>query len=708
MSDLPWDFYVALLNTLTVATTLVILISTADDFFLDAFYWVRELWLWPQRGRTPVTISAQALREREEQWLAIMVPAWKEYDVIAKMVENTLATMEYTHFIIFAGAYRNDAETTTEVDRMVRRYSGRVVRAAVTHDGPTCKADCLNTIIQTIIRYEAGHGIRFAGVIMHDCEDVIHPLELKYFNYFISDQDLVQLPVLSLERKWYEWVAGTYMDDFSETHQKDLVARQALTGTVPGAGVALCYSRRAIEAVMKVRGDSPFNTSTLTEDYDFSFRLRELGMREAFVHFPICEDTAPTSDAEDGMRTHSPHGRRPGARPQLLATREYFPSTFRTAYRQRARWVLGIAFQGWLQMGWKGNLITKYMFFRDRKGVLTALFSILAYVLSLNYLVLGALQLKGWIRVPDGSFVVGTLWMQDLLAINATLLINRLAQRVYFVGRLNGPLQGVLCLPRLVVNNFINFFSVCRAWKIFLIYCLTGKPIAWDKTQHTYLSNDALGRTRCKLGETLLKWEVLTPEQLDAALAIQQKTGRRLGQVLVQQGLVTPDTLADALAEQADLPRVSLTNVVLGALADCLPRDLAVRHHVVPFSIGEDGSLNIAVSELPNGAALEELAHAAGRKVACFMACDHEMLAELAHMAAPPHRRTTVVFGPAGQPAVLAATLTTESMTGAGPNILPGTAPAPEASTIPPMSVPPDPNPGPEARPNPSVAGGVA
>lgn len=703
MSDLPLELYLALLNTLTVATTLVIFISTADDFFLDAFYWVRELWLWPQRGRTPVTISAQSLREREEQWLAIMVPAWKEYDVIAKMVENTLATMEYTRFIIFAGAYRNDAETTTEVERMVRRYPGRVVRAAVTHDGPTCKADCLNTIIQTIIRHEAGHGIRFAGVIMHDCEDVIHPLELKYFNYFILDQDLVQLPVLSLERKWYEWVAGTYMDDFSETHQKDLVARQALTGTVPGAGVALCYSRRAIEAVMKVRGDSPFNTSTLTEDYDFSFRLRELGMREAFVHFPICENAEPTEDAEGKTRTRWRFGRRQGTRPQLLATREYFPSTFRTAYRQRARWVLGIAFQGWLQMGWNGNLVTRYMFFRDRKGVLTALFSILAYVLSLNYLALGALMFKGVITIPDGTFVVGSIWMQDLLAINAALLFNRLAQRVYFVGRLNGPLQGVLCLPRLVVNNFINFFSVCRAWKIFLIYCLTGKPIAWDKTQHTYLSNDALGRTRCKLGETLVKWEVLTQEQLDAALAIQRQSGHRLGQVLVEQGLVTPDTLADALAEQVDLPRVSLTNVVLGALADCLPRDLAVRHHVVPFSIGEDGSLNIAVSELPEGEVLEELARAAGRKVACFMACDHEMSAELAQMA-DPNRRATVVFGPSAHSAMLAV----ESMTGAGPGIAAGTAPASEASTIPPIPVPPDLPPGSEPRPNPSVAGGVA
>lgn len=699
MSHAVWEAYLALLNTMTVATALVILISTADDFFLDAFYWVRELWLWHSEDRRlPATISAQTLREREERHLAIMVPAWKEYDVIAKMVENTLATMEYTRYIIFAGAYRNDAETTTEVDRMVRRYPGRVVRAAVTHDGPTCKADCLNTIIQTIVRYEAGHGIRFAGVIMHDCEDVIHPLELKYFNYFIGDQDLVQLPVLSLERKWYEWVAGTYMDDFSETHQKDLVAREALTGTVPGAGVALCYSRRAIEAVMKVRGDAPFNTGMLTEDYDFSFRLRELGMREAFVRFPICETTEPATDASGKLRTRWRLGRRRGVRPQLLATREYFPSTFRTAYRQRARWILGIAFQGWLQMGWDGDLVARYFFFRDRKGVVTALFSIFAYVLSLNYLMLAWAWRAGWLHLDGAQFVVASSWMQSMLAVNAVLLFNRLAQRVYFVGRLNGPLQGMLCLPRLVINNFINFFSVCRAWKIFLIYCMTGKPIAWDKTQHTYLSNDALGRTRCRLGETLIRWEALTQPQLDQALAIQQQTGKRLGQILLQEGMVTPDTLADALAEQADLPRVSLTNVVLGALVDCLPRDLAVRHHVVPFSIGEDGSLNIAVSELPDGEVLEELARAAGRKVACFMACDHEMSAELAWIA-DPNRRATVVFGPSAYSATLAVESLASVAQGAG-----GPAPTAADAASAPAGHPSAESP----HPNPNVAGGVA
>ena len=76
MSYAAWEAYLAMLNTITVATALVILISTADDFFLDAFYWVRELWLWRSEDRLPATISAQTLRERDERYLAIMVPAW--------------------------------------------------------------------------------------------------------------------------------------------------------------------------------------------------------------------------------------------------------------------------------------------------------------------------------------------------------------------------------------------------------------------------------------------------------------------------------------------------------------------------------------------------------------------------------------------------------------------------------------------------------
>lgn len=616
-----WGSYLQALDAVAMATAIIIFISTVDDLFLDGFYWIFEIKRILRR-ESNTGVDIQALRELDEQYLAVMVPAWKEYDVIAKMIENTLATMEYERYIIFAGTYRNDAETTAEVERMVRRHPGRVVRATVLNDGPTCKADCLNWIIGAIRRYEAAHHIEFAGVIMHDCEDVIHPIELKYFNYAIVEHDLVQLPVLSLPRKWNEFVAGTYMDDFSETHQKDIPSRQLLTGIVPGAGVASCYSRRAIEAVSAERGGKPFNTSTLTEDYDFSFRLRELGMKEMFARFPIADVVR-----EQVRRKHMT------IRRNLLATREYFPSTLRTAYRQRTRWILGISFQGWQQLGWKGSWRDRYMFFRDRKGMVTSIVSIVAYAVLANYLSIAGLRAAGWVPLGEASEGLVSGSLAPLLTINTVLLVLRLGERFYFVAKLNGALQGVLSLPRLFVNNLINFMAVCRAWRIFVNHLITGKPIAWDKTSHTYLSNDQMGKARRKLGEILLEWGVVTAAQIDACLARQTECGRRLGELLLEAEHVCTETLADALAEQAELPRVSLSNVAAGHFKAAFALELQQAYRAVPFSTADDGTLNVAVGSPLTEDERETVKRAAGCNVAYFVASDAEISTELARHA---------------------------------------------------------------------------
>jgi adsorption protein B len=459
---------------------------------------------------------------------------------------------------------------------------------------------------------------------MHDCEDVIHPIELKYFNYAITDHDLVQLPVLSLPRKWNEFVAGTYMDDFSETHQKDIPSRQWLTGIVPGAGVASCYSRRAIEAASVERDGKPFNTTTLTEDYDFSFRLRELGMKETFARFPIADVV------REQMRRHR---QRMASARNLLATREYFPSTLRTAYRQRTRWILGISFQGWQQLGWKGNWRDRYMFFRDRKGMVTSIVSILAYAVLISYLSIAGLRAVGIAplgRANEG-LVSGTL--APLLAINSVLLALRLSERVYFVAKLNGALQGALSLPRLFVNNLINFLAVCRAWRIFINHLITGKAIAWDKTSHTYLSNDQLGKERRKLGEILAEWGIVTAEQIEACLARQAECGKRLGELLLESDALSTESLADALAEQAELPRVSLSNIVSGRFKAALATELQLAYRAVPFSTADDGTLNVAVGSPLTEDERQTVKRAAGCNVAYFVASDAEITAELARHA---------------------------------------------------------------------------
>ena len=619
-TNILWTVYLTGLNAVALVVACIIFISTIDDLMLDGFFWITTL-KRKIRGEQKQTVNPPMLRQLTEQHFAIMVPAWKEYDVIAKMVENTLSTIEYEHYTIFVGTYHNDPETTAEVERMIRRFPGRVTRATVLNDGPTCKADCLNWIIAAILRYEETHRIRFAGVIMHDCEDVIHPIELKYFNYAIERHDLVQLPVLSLPRKWNEFVAGTYMDDFSETHQKDIPTRERLTGVVPGAGVASCYSRRAIETAMKLRGGSPFNTDSLTEDYDFSFRLREMGMTETFAHFSI---SGESSDAigEDGKAN-------PKEKVELLATREYFPDTFRTAYRQRARWILGIAFQGWEQLGWKGNLRTRYMFFRDRKGMVTSVVSVIAYVVLVNFLALAGLQAAGQEVFVDARLAMATDYLYPLLSINAVLLILRVWERYYFVAKLNGRLQGMLAIPRIIVNNLINFCAVCRAWKIYIRHLITGKAIAWDKTAHTFLSNEAMGKSRRRLGEILIEWGALTQEKLEYILTVQGQCGRKLGELLIEHAYVMADTLADALAEQSELPRVSLANVAVDLCSGILPYELQHAFGIVPFSIAEDGTLNCAIGCPLTADEQAIVRRGAGTKVAYFIAADAELRSQL-------------------------------------------------------------------------------
>ena len=185
---------------------------------------------------------------------------------------------------------------------------------------------------------EQSTGRRFAGIVLHDSEDVIHPLELRLFNALLPGHALVQLPVFSLGRKWCDFTASTYMDDFAESHGKDMLVREALTGVVPGAGVATCYSRAALSALWACAAGKPFNTASLTEDYDLSFRLRRMGLSQTFAHVRV-------DDAESRPpRVH-------GGTAEVVSTHEYFPDSIRAAYRQRARWVIGIAVQGWQHLG---------------------------------------------------------------------------------------------------------------------------------------------------------------------------------------------------------------------------------------------------------------------------------------------------------------------------------------------------------------------
>ena len=463
---------------LTAVVGVVFLVSGIDDLFVDICYLVRVLYKRLFVAPRYPALREQELRVRPEQPIAVMIPAWRESSVIRQMLLNTRSRLDYTNYVIFVGTYPNDPATAREVDGL-EEVGARVIRVTVPHPGPTNKADCLNWIYHAIRRYEAVEGIAFQIFVMQDCEDVIHPLCYRLFNYLIPRKDMVQLPVLSLERRWREFTGGHYLDEFAQLHYKDLVVRELLDRSLPAAGVGVAFSRRALAAVAAANRGEIFSTKSLTEDYDFGFRLKRLGMRQIFVKFEVERDLVVLGDAESSSR-------RTRRVRELVGVREYFPATLRSAIRQKSRWVIGIAMQGWSHLGWSSDWRTNYMLYRDRKPLITNLATVGGYGVVSVVLSVWVMQ---WLwpdayRFPPIVQRGSTLWY--MLMINFALLVLRVLQRGYCVWRLHGYRQAALSIPRMAWANVVNFAATVRAMRLYLRYLHTGRAIAWDKTDHIY------------------------------------------------------------------------------------------------------------------------------------------------------------------------------------------------------------------------------
>lgn len=461
------------LKCLLFGLSVLYLISGIDDLFIDLCWLAVSLRRgavrsarWLLRRPDPDALpSVEALLRNPEQPIAMMVPAWDESAVIRPMLTSLLQRIDYARLHVFVGTYPNDPKTQAEVDRVRARFPN-VHRVVCAHNGPTNKADCLNNIYDAIGRFECDAGITFQVFVMNDAEDVVHPLYLKLFNALVPGADLVQIPVMPLPVPWRHFTAGHYLDEFAESHSKDVLVRAALTGVVPSAGVGTAFSRRAMAAMAQVHGDQLFSTASLTEDYDVSFRVREHGLRQRFVWYPI---PAAAGRARD-----------------YIVIREHFPSTLRTAVRQKGRWIVGIALQGWESMGWRGDAPTKYLFFRDRKALVTSQLGPLGYlvVLGVTSVWLSNVLVPDSYHYPPLVEQGSTLWY--LVLANAGFLTLRLIQRMLAVYRLHGAHQALLAAPRQVWGNIVNFLAGARALRLYARYRITGRSITWDKTAHIY------------------------------------------------------------------------------------------------------------------------------------------------------------------------------------------------------------------------------
>ncbi|WP_106640568.1 glycosyl transferase family protein [Allosphingosinicella vermicomposti] len=380
--------------------------------------------------------------------LAVFIPAWQEGNIIRDMLRATLKAADYPNFRLYVGCYPNDPGTIEAVksvpDPRIRLVIGP-------RPGGTTKADCLNTIWRAMVEDERQEGRSFDAVILQDAEDVIHPQAFRQFGRFIGDYDMVQLPVVPI-LSGSLWVAAHYGDEFAEAHAKDMIVRQHIGAALPSAGVGCAFARKPLEELAARRGDGPFNPDSLTEDYELGLTIGRKG-RALF------------------LRARDEHGR-------LIATGEYFPSDFRAAVRQKARWIAGIALAGWDRLGWRDGLAEHWMRLRDRQPLFVALVTMIGYGAIAAWPLLG-------LGAEDATRLFSSSAFSFMAAANITLFGWRLLVRFAFTTLLYGWRQGLLSVPRLIVSTLILVAAAAQAARLYASMRRTGVT-RWDKTVHRF------------------------------------------------------------------------------------------------------------------------------------------------------------------------------------------------------------------------------
>src|SRR5690242_4236792 len=118
-----------------------------------------------------------------------------------------------------------------------------------------------------------------------------------------------------------------------------------------------------------------------------------------------------------------------------------------------------------------------------------------------------------------------------------------------------------------------------------------------------------------KLGEILVRENLISPQHLRQALDYQREHGGRLGFNLVKLGLVSDDTITAILSRQYGIPSVNLELFdIEDSVLRLIPQDVAQKHSVLPLSrVG--ATLTLAMVDPTNVFAMDDVKFMTGLNV---------------------------------------------------------------------------------------------
>ncbi|MDZ7837266.1 MAG: ATPase, T2SS/T4P/T4SS family [Actinomycetota bacterium] len=102
---------------------------------------------------------------------------------------------------------------------------------------------------------------------------------------------------------------------------------------------------------------------------------------------------------------------------------------------------------------------------------------------------------------------------------------------------------------------------------------------------------------RERLGQILLRKNLITQEQLQNVLKTQEKSGEKLGKIMIDRNYITAEELVEVLSFQKGFETIDLVQnqeSIEPAVVNLIPRDFASRRKVFSFSL-ENNNLSVAM-----------------------------------------------------------------------------------------------------------------
>jgi type IV pilus assembly protein PilB len=119
-----------------------------------------------------------------------------------------------------------------------------------------------------------------------------------------------------------------------------------------------------------------------------------------------------------------------------------------------------------------------------------------------------------------------------------------------------------------------------------------------------------------KLGEMLVKAQLITQEQLDEAMKIQRREGGKLGTLVVRQGFCSDQDIVSFLGMQYGVPAADLDQwpAIEPSVVALVPADLAMKHKVLPLQ-RSGNVLTLAMSDPTDIFAMDDIRFHTGYNV---------------------------------------------------------------------------------------------